>query len=378
MTSGIDDGKNRRFNKGFDKPNNLVIYSLVGILLISFISLQYYLPLANKSNQRFLPYNSSALATTQLIDDAENVAYRLVVVTDLDHGSKHKSKEHTWQSFLLFGRLDVSKDLQKADIEWEKRSVELATQISSGGRAMELSDLVVFNGHLLTVDDRTGIIYRIDNFKDVIPMTFLNDGPGNTTKSFKAEWMTVKDEMLYVGGLGKEWTTPAGEFVNNNPMYIKVISHTGEIEHVNWVNNYHKLCKAVGIEYPGYMIHESAQWSNFHNRWFFLPRRASKTVYSETTDEFKGTNILLIANEDFSEVTHMKVGGDLGDGTRGFSAFQFLPGSQDDIIVALKSEERDGVAVGSYIVVFSYSTGRILLEEKALTGPYKFEGLAFI
>lgn len=51
---------------------------------------------------------------------------------------------------------------------------------------------------------------------------FLNDGPGNTTKGFKGEWMTVKDENLYVGGLGKEWTTSDGIFVNYNPMYIKV------------------------------------------------------------------------------------------------------------------------------------------------------------
>lgn len=87
---------------------------------------------------------------------------------------------------------------------------------------------------------------------------------------------------------------------------------------------------------------------------------------------------MLVANADFTEITSMEVGGDKGDGTRGFSAFQFLPDSQDDIIVALKSEERDGIAVGSYIIVFSYSSGRILLEEKALTGPYKFEGLAFI
>lgn len=44
---------------------------------------------------------------------------------------------------------------------------------------------------------------RIDNFNSMIPWAFLNDGPGNTTKGFKAEWMSVKDEHLFVGGLGK-------------------------------------------------------------------------------------------------------------------------------------------------------------------------------
>ena len=37
---------------------------------------------------------------------------------------------------------------------------------------MELSELVVFNGHLMTVDDRTGVIYKIENNK-VIPWVIL-------------------------------------------------------------------------------------------------------------------------------------------------------------------------------------------------------------
>lgn len=38
----------------------------------------------------------------------------------------------------------------------------------------------------------------------------MEDGPGNVDKGFKAEWMTVKDQRLHIGGLGKEWTTQEG------------------------------------------------------------------------------------------------------------------------------------------------------------------------
>lgn len=31
----------------------------------------------------------------------------------------------------------------------------------------------------------------------------LNDGDGHATKGFKSEWATVKDGLLYVGGLGE-------------------------------------------------------------------------------------------------------------------------------------------------------------------------------
>ncbi|KAI1724224.1 apyrase domain-containing protein [Ditylenchus destructor] len=119
----------------------------------------------------------------------------------------------------------------------------------------------------------------------------------------------------------------------------------------------------------GYMIHESAQWSDIHNRWFFLPRRVSKEHYSETEDEFRGSNVLLVADSLFSRVEAKEIG-EKGDGSRGFSAFQFLPGSNDDII--------DGVAIASYLVVFSLSSGKVLLPEHALNGAYKFEGIVFV
>ena len=38
----------------------------------------------------------------------------------------------------------------------------------------------------------------------------LNDGPGNVSKGFKSEWMARKGHRLFIGGLGKEWTTVKG------------------------------------------------------------------------------------------------------------------------------------------------------------------------
>lgn len=68
---------------------------------------------------------------------------------------------------------------------------------------------------------------------------------------FKAEWMAVKDKHLFIGGLGKEWTTTEGEFVNNNPEWVKVVGFRGDIQHENWVPRYHSLKSAAGIDPPG-------------------------------------------------------------------------------------------------------------------------------
>ena len=63
-------------------------------------------------------------------------------------------------------------------------------------------DCTAFTSHYLSV-------YEIQNNK-LVPWVIMEDGPGNVDKGFKAEWMTVKDQRLHIGGLGKEWTTQGG------------------------------------------------------------------------------------------------------------------------------------------------------------------------
>lgn len=41
----------------------------------------------------------------------------------------------------------------------------------------------------------------------------------------------------------------------------------------------------VGATFPGYMIHESAAWSDALNKWVFLPRRISSEKYDDVRDE---------------------------------------------------------------------------------------------
>lgn len=82
---------------------------------------------------------------------------------------------------------------------------------------------------------------------------------------FKAEWLAVKDEHLYVGGLGKEWTTTTGEVMNENPEWVKVVGHRGSVDHENWVSSYNALRAAAGIRPPGEWPLSSPQVQCFHS-----------------------------------------------------------------------------------------------------------------
>lgn len=68
---------------------------------------------------------------------------------------------------------------------------------------------------------------------------------------FKCEWASVKDEALWIGGLGKEWTTTTGIVQNFWPQWVKSIGHTGDVVHHDWISNYNKLRKQAGFEAPG-------------------------------------------------------------------------------------------------------------------------------
>ncbi|XP_053766606.1 soluble calcium-activated nucleotidase 1 isoform X4 [Desmodus rotundus] len=283
--------------------------------------------------------------------------YRIALIADLDTESKAK-EENTWFSYLKKGYLTLSDSGDKVAVEWDKGHRVLESHLAEKGRGMELSDLIVFNGKLYSVDDRTGVVYQIEGTR-AVPWVILPDGDGTAGKGFKAEWLAVKDEHLYVGGLGKEWTTTTGEVVNENPEWVKVVSFRGSVDHENWVSSYNTLRAAVGIHPPGYLIHESACWSDTLQRWFFLPRRASHERYSERDDERRGTNLLLSASPDFTDVSVCRVGEVVP--THGFSSFKFIPNTDDQVIVALKSEEDSG-KVATYIMAFTLD-GRIILPE---------------
>ncbi|MEQ2177527.1 hypothetical protein GOODEAATRI_004529 [Goodea atripinnis] len=297
---------------------------------------------------------------------SQGMRYRIGVIADLDTNSASE-KKLTWFSYMRRGYLLVSQSGDTVAVEWDPDRVVLESHLSEKGRGMELSDLVVFNGKLYSVDDRTGIIYHIDGDK-AVPWVILPDGDGNVAKGFKAEWVAVKDKHLYVGGLGKEWTTTEGEFVNNNPEWVKVVGFRGDVQHENWVPRYKSMKLAAGIEPPGYFIHESAAWSDTLQRWFFLPRRASKDRYEETADERRGTNLVLSCSLDFKDIKVSHVGPHLP--THGFSSFKFVPNTDDQIIVALKSEE-DAGKIATYITAFTLD-GRILLPETKI-GDVKYE-----
>lgn len=107
-----------------------------------------------------------------------NVVSILGIIADLDTNSKSSTEKHTWYSYLKKGYLSYSPSKETVVVSWDHSDpVKLKTSFALNDRGMELSELVVFDGKLLSFDDRTGMIFTIINDK-AIPWVLLPDGSG--------------------------------------------------------------------------------------------------------------------------------------------------------------------------------------------------------
>ncbi|XP_074649447.1 soluble calcium-activated nucleotidase 1-like isoform X2 [Tubulanus polymorphus] len=350
----------------------LLVGAAVVLILIWFLNSPKVENEKRCFDENIPPYNNH-YPLSQRVKTENGFLYKIAIISDLDQESRNKTLSNTWFSYIKYGRLFVHERLTDVSIKWDEKIDSIVSHVGSKGRGMELSELIVFNGRVYTCDDRTGIVYEIHK-KHVVPWVILSDGNGLNEKGFKCEWMAVKDESMFVGGLGKEWTTSDGELVNLDPQWVKRIEYTGAVTHIDWHHNYNAMRRAAGFSYPGYIIHESGVWSDIHKRWFFLPRRASKQRYSESVDEFRATNILITCDEQFNNIDVRHIGP--FSPVRGYSSFKFIPDTNDQLIVAIKSEEERG-KIGSYIVAFDLK-GNVLLTEMKIEGNFKFEGIEFL
>mmetsp|Transcript_9110 Transcript_9110/g.12648 ORF Transcript_9110/g.12648 Transcript_9110/m.12648 type:complete len:441 (-) Transcript_9110:172-1494(-) len=317
--------------------------------------------------------------------------FRFAAVTDLDQLSKvTDSNKLLFKSVLLPGKLSRDPSTRKYSIEFEPTRM-LYSKHNEAGRGMELSELTMYQDRLLTFDDRTGTVFEVlskDEGKDsyVVPRFVITEGEGDTDKGMKWEWATVKDNELYMGSMGKEYTRPDGSVENTNNLWIAVLNNHGEFRREDWTEKFNFVRAKLGAASPGYIINEAILWSDSLKRWVFLPRRVSSEMYDENKDERKGSNKVVLVNDSFTEATVVDIKMKEIDPLHGFSTLAFIPGTKDTEALAIRTVEEDCVGgeedvckQRSYFIVFNVLTGEVLMDELIVPDhDIKFEGVEFV
>ena len=307
--------------------------------------------------------------------------FEFALVSDLDKESRD-SQQFLWRSYFKKGtlvRVPPLRQLSSADqfrIEWANETI-LESKSSYRNRSMELSELVQYKHLLLTMCDITGVVFKIKPDKNGQPQVLqrwaLADGDGEQAKPFKSEWATVKDGLLYIGSIGKEWTIVQhnkSQVLHRNSEWIKTVDLNGRIENIDWGSVYQAVRTATNTSWPGYLIHEAVHFDKFARRWIFLPRKESKTMYNPTTDEYQGTNLLITTAEDFSDIKVSRIGP--LEREYGFTSVRQL---EEDLFVALKVREVNG-ETATKMTVFALN-GTLYMDPAFVNvdSVNKFEGL---
>lgn len=306
--------------------------------------------------------------------DDQTSEYTLAIITDEDHASKIEldSGQTAWTSKLRYDRLyrHVDSATGKASYEFEVippaegGEHQLISLIAEGGRGAEFSELVKFGSRLMTFDDRTGLVCEIRNETQLVPRHILMTGSGDEKfKGFKSEWATLQGDKLIVGSHGRK----------RSQQWIKILTRDYGLTSVDWRERYQLIREALNIGDQGYVTHEAAEWHPYRKEWLFFPRKISSVPFKNLRDEKEcGSNQLIIANEDFSEVRTLTVGECVPE--RGVSSFKIIPGHPNECI-GLKSVEI-GERTESYL--FSFNLDGEVLQEDTYIGDYKCEGIEIL
>nr|ABA12135.1 35 kDa putative salivary apyrase SP03 [Phlebotomus argentipes] len=323
----------------------------------------------------FPKFYSIALITCLIIGiiEAAPRALRFIpfaVIADLDKDSiKDAGKQFT--SIVKYGELRDNGE--NYDLTMKSQNLHYFTRFAYNGRGAELSELLNFNSKLFTVDDKTGIVFEVKYGGNLIPWVILANGNSNKQEGMKAEWATRKGDKMYVGSTGLMWYNEKTKETNSDSMWVKEISRNGEVKSIDWHKQYEAVKKALGMT-NGFVWHEAVTWSSHKKLWVFLPRKCTAEKYSRQIEETTGCNKIITANEDFTKVNAVSITDNKNDPASGFSSFKFIPGTNNEHILAIKTIEKDG-ATATYAKVITL-TGKTLLSKKIL--DTKNEGVEFM
>nr|ABI20147.1 35.8 kDa salivary protein [Phlebotomus duboscqi] len=297
--------------------------------------------------------------------------YKFAIIADLDRKSISQKNDNNYKSIVKIGQLNQVG--RKFNFAMENKDHEIFTKYAYKGRGAELSEFLVYKWKLYTFDDKSGIVFKLKNNADLVPWVILANGNGDQVDGFKAEWATTKGDKMYVGSTGISWSDSTGK-LNSNSLWIKEINQDGKVLSSNWKEYYDKMKSAMNMP-KGFIWHEAVNWSKKKNQWVLLPRKCSELPFDTETEETIGCNKIIIASENFQKINSIDIKGTPFDPAAGFSSFKFLPDSDDQILIALKTIEKNG-KTATYLTVIDI-TGKVLMSDK-IVNKDKFEGIVLL
>jgi soluble calcium-activated nucleotidase 1 len=334
---------------------------------------------------------------TQLVADVPQ--YHILAVADNDDKNVGEGHGGDRVSALSEGSLTIRVEHGQPvfHVDWSTTHI-LRSSYLHDGRGLELSTLQFWMGtRLFSCDDRTGIVYEIimeeGLLPRLVPRHILPDGDGRSTSGgMRCEWCTTKGDYLMLGSTGHPWIDRTGNAVNRHPLWIKTLSPSGIVKHIDWGVPYEAMRRAMGIGDDGYLIHECGLWSSKLSRWYFIPRHVSNTPYRPGDEHQHGSTAIIVADANFKKIV-VNVLQNQASPMSGVTDCKFVPNGRDREIIIVKTDEslplpppvkdrnngrRKSAAAPplfqSYVSIIN-TDGVVLMDDVPMPAGWKFEGI---
>lgn len=126
-----------------------------------------------------------------------SIKFRLAIISDLDADSVSSKEANTYISYFKEGYLTYNPANKEVSIEWDATSSKkFKSNLGVNGRGLELSELSTYNGQLLTFDDKTGLVYVIEN-SVLIPWVIVVEGNGRQKKGNKIRFKLFSARVFF-------------------------------------------------------------------------------------------------------------------------------------------------------------------------------------
>lgn len=142
------------------QPQFMLLVFLLGVFLLVLFYYNWWTSdqVIHRWTKSSRQYNGT-YPLSPVIHSGDLITFRIGIVADLDTNSKSNTKAHTFNSYLKNGHLSYNAVKKFVTVSWDKSPNHLlSSTYSHKGRGMELSELIVFDGRLLSFDDRSGMV----------------------------------------------------------------------------------------------------------------------------------------------------------------------------------------------------------------------------
>ncbi|KAK6731444.1 hypothetical protein RB195_007734 [Necator americanus] len=240
---------------------------------------------------------------------------------------------------------------------------------------------LVLVGYTLSLEDRSFKLVAIADVKlkreDVCSAVFKE---GTLTLSLDKKNVTVKwesdPETIALGQIEKAEGKFSTILTQDNcyiAPYDKSIS-LPKVNNENWKDFFASARRGAGYG-SGYMTFEAVQWSSAKEMWYFLPRKASESAFDKEKDKKKGARVLIYSPDlksfDAASIRNRE------NRERSFTAFNFIPNTNDELIAAIKVKENRS-STESFLTVFDVTDRNTVMDDQKFDDNHKFEAIYFV